>query len=166
MKKIGLIGGAGPEAGALLYKNIIQMYQEQGAWEDHHFPRIMLLSYNFSPMLESNENHNQIVDELQDAINTLHDAKNDIVGIACNTLHSFVQTINFQQLKFVSIVDAVIDNVIEQRIKRVLFLGTKTSVHAKIYEIATIDIIYPTTEEQELIHDIIRTSADKLKNSI
>lgn len=156
MKKIGLIGGAGPEAGALLLKNIIQLYQEKGAWEDHHFPRIMLLSYNFSPMLESNKNENKIIGELQDAANILNDSKNEIVGIACNTLHSFVKSVNFQQLKFISIIDAVIDEIKNKSLKKILFLGTKTSVNAKIYETAaSIDIIYPREDQQELIHDCI-----------
>ena len=95
MKKIGLIGGAGPEAGALLLKNIIQAYQEKGSWEDHHFPRIMLLSYNFSPMLESNKNQSHIINELQSAVDIINNSKNEVIGIACNTLHSFVDNMQF-----------------------------------------------------------------------
>ncbi len=156
MKKIGLIGGAGPEAGALLLKNIIQACQQNGAWEDHHFPSIMLLSRQFSPMINSDNNKTNIISEIQTAVNTLDANENEVVGIACNTLHSFVQDVDFKSMLFVSIVDEVINVIQKEHNYKVLFLGTKTSVNAKIYETtSSIQIFYPTVQQQELIQECI-----------
>jgi|GEM_PF-1182908 len=156
MKKIGLIGGAGPEAGALLLKNIIQACQQNGAWEDHDFPSIMLLSRKFSPMINSDNHKKDIISEIQAAVNTLDANENEVVGIACNTLHSFVQHVNFKSMVFVSIVDEVINVIKKEQNYKILFLGTKTSVNAKIYETSSsVQNFYPTIKQQELIQECI-----------
>jgi aspartate racemase len=156
MKKIGIVGGAGPQAGILLVENIIRLYQQQGCWQDHEFPSIMLLSNNFSPMLDQDHHHALIVQEVQEAIDRLDAAGNESVAIACNTLHAFVQTIDFKSMDFISIVDTVINVLKYKQYQKVLFLGTQTSVQNKIYEICdTIQIIYPTEVQQGLVHDCI-----------
>lgn len=156
MKKIGIIGGAGPEAGALLFKNIIHIYQERGFWEDYHFPRIMLLSNNFSSMIDANVNRLTIINEIQTAVNILNVSNNEVIGIACNTLHSFIKNVDFKDMNFVSIIDVVIKSILQRRNTRILFLGTKTSVLSKIYEITNaVTIVYPTVSNQELIHELI-----------
>lgn len=156
MKKIGIIGGAGPEAGALLFKNIIRIYQKKGSWEDYHFPRIMLLSNNFSSMIDSNVNQLAIIKEIQTTVNILNDSNNQVIAIACNTLHSFIQNVDFKQMTFVSIIDVVLKSIAKKQISRILFLGTKTSVSSKIYEkTSAITIVYPKESDQELIQDCI-----------
>lgn len=155
MKNIAIIGGAGPEAGSLLFRNLITAYQTNGAWQDHDFPRIMLLNMPFSPMLESATNQITIIDELQSAVDIASRSGNEVVAIACNTLHSFVSKIDFKRLTFVSIVDVVHNAMQDKSAKRILFLGTKTSVSKKIYERAGIEIVYPSVCHQDTISESI-----------
>lgn len=154
MKKIGIIGGAGPEAGALLFNNIINEYQENGAWEDHDFPQIILFSVPFSPMIESNENQEKIVKELQSAINYIK-SHSEVIAIACNTLHSFISAIEFSPLSFIDLIETVATDIKQKNISKVLFLGTSTSARAGIYDNRGIEIIYPESTEQVAVNDVI-----------
>jgi len=52
MFDIGIIGGAGPLAGALLFEQIIEICQKDyGCIRDFDFPSINLVSFPFSEML-------------------------------------------------------------------------------------------------------------------
>ncbi len=51
-KSIGIIGGAGPLAGALLLERILILSgSEYGCYKDADFPEVILLSFPFSEML-------------------------------------------------------------------------------------------------------------------
>ena len=97
--KIGLVGGAGPMAGALLFSKIIQNYQsKKNAWQDEDFPEIILLSYPFSQMLsgaESAGNASRLQTELRICLAQLRDWGCDRIVIACNTLHAFAPSDGF-----------------------------------------------------------------------
>src|SRR5690242_12952717 len=91
MPSVGIIGGAGPMAGALLFQKIVQMCQAQyGCKEDADFPEITLFSYPFLDMLRNvgfNE-RKKLQEQLQECF--VRFAKMNIVAIACNTLHEFL----------------------------------------------------------------------------
>jgi aspartate racemase len=158
MKKIGIIGGAGPEAGILLFKNIISLYQQQGSWQDNEFPLIHLLNYPFSSMLDVGDakfNQQRIVGQLQSTINVLEKIPVDIIAIACNTLHTFIPLTYFQRAQLVNMVECTLNNIKSFNIKKVLFLGTSTSVSARLYKDPDIDIIYLSNDKQDLILECI-----------
>jgi len=159
MKKIGLIGGAGPMAGALLFEFIILECQKQfGCKDDKDFPYITLESYPFSPMIlieSSQKNRNMIANEVQQAIDTLKYCESEIIGIACNTLHTFLTEINFKDMLFVNMICETIAYVRQQKLKSLLVLGTPTTVESKIYEQDQVEIFYPSPNDQEKITKII-----------
>lgn len=155
MKKIGIIGGAGPEAGATLFMEIIREYQRNGRVEDQDFPYITLLNIPFAPMLTPEamqENKSTIIQQLLNGLDALkgHDA----VGIACNTLHTLLPEIDTSQTRLISIVSATADEIRANARKKCLFLGTSTSVRSNLYG-AVPGIIYPTDEEQSVVDTAI-----------
>lgn len=160
MLKIGIVGGAGPMAGAALYTTIIRNLQKTyKCKEDGDFPEIILVSYPFSKMIEegsSNVNKNKIKQELQTAIDTLSRARADIVAIACNTLHYFTDSINWNGMQPINIIDVTVEYAIARKPKSVLILGTPTTVASKLYEKKGINAVYPTKEQQEAVTKIIQ----------
>lgn len=88
-KDIGIIGGAGPEAGILLAQHIIRICQEDYQCKvDADFPYVALFSFPFSDMLRNEDKqavekelHNLIEKECSQTVNW---------AIACNTLHSYL----------------------------------------------------------------------------
>src|SRR3990167_4807780 len=103
---IGIIGGAPPVAGALLFSHIIRICQEDyGCYHDRDFPLIHLVSYPFSDMLEGNPDTKQILQEVKKAYEKLD---TDTVVIACNTLHSFLDE-TFAPPKFYHLIKETAD---------------------------------------------------------
>src|SRR5690606_27079959 len=88
-KRLGIISGAGPMAGALFLKKIIKAYQAIGAWKDEDFPLMYLINYPFSDMLNNGYEYNLIQKELLSCIDELQ-FKCDYIVITCQTLHLFL----------------------------------------------------------------------------
>lgn len=156
-KSLGIIGGAGPLAGAALYTEIIRYFQEyHGAINDNDFPKITLLSYPFSDMLKASDvNKIAVQNELQDAVKTLFKIDCFAFGIACNTLHLFTKNIDNAGMKFISIVDATKKAVTTLHSKKPLFLGSTTSVNNGLYNDLSEYVVYPRQDQQKVVMDII-----------
>ena len=90
MKKIGIIGGAGPEAGSLLFNMIIRKLQSEGKHNDHDFPEIHLLNYPFYFAINSTLKEELLREQLKEALNKLEKNNVDIIALACNTLHALI----------------------------------------------------------------------------
>lgn len=107
MKSIGILSGAGPQAGALLLERVIHLCQTlHNCKEDADFPRIHLLSYPFSPMLDAaklTRTRPQIIAELTSCFDTFRALQVDLVAIACNTLHTFLTPPMLHSFTFISI---------------------------------------------------------------
>jgi len=86
MKKLGIIGGAGPLASALFYETLVQeSYRLQQA-----LPEILLLNYPFTRGLtvEENQRSGSISrQELLHCLNTLEVGGATLAVLVCNTLH-------------------------------------------------------------------------------
>jgi len=90
-KTIGIIGGAGPLAGATLLNRILSLSASKyGCYKDADFPKILLISFPFSEMLTSDSNATQLRKELEECLLQLRSQGAAILGIACNTLHAFL----------------------------------------------------------------------------
>lgn len=151
MKKIGILGGAGPEAGYLLFNMIIKKLQSKGKFNDHEFPEIHLLNYPFHFAINSILNEALLKQQLADAINKLEKNDADLIAFTCNTLHAFIP----KNTKLVNIIDCTIENLKKRDIKKALFLGTSYSVGFKLYQDKDIDILYPLDKEQKFIDNLI-----------
>ena len=91
---IGIIGGAGPLASALLYQLILEEhYRRTRRGQQCPLPEIVLLNHVFMRGLtldESTANRFHLASELKDCIGLLRKVGATRIGIACNTLHSFL----------------------------------------------------------------------------
>lgn len=90
-KSIGIIGGAGPLAGAFLLERVLSLSNKTyGCYRDSDFPKIFLISFPFSEMLSSNINIAKLRNELSTCLNQLRNNGASVLAIACNTLHAFL----------------------------------------------------------------------------
>lgn len=108
--KFGIISGAGPMAGCLMYQYVIQKLQQQGAWRDSDFPEILLFNVPFSDMLSSDTDNAKIRRELLHAIQFLHQHV-DYIYIACQTLHAYLQPDEFSKYKVLSLLSIIKDTL-------------------------------------------------------
>lgn len=90
-KSIGIVGGAGPLAGAFLLERILSISNKKyGCYRDSDFPKIFLISFPFSEMLSPIFDNAKICGELSECLNQLRNSGASILAIACNTLHAFL----------------------------------------------------------------------------
>lgn len=90
-KCIGIVGGAGPLAGALLLERIFSLASQlYGCYRDADYPKVILISFPFTEMLFPNENFAKLQQESSDCLKQLRDNGASVLTIACNTLHAFL----------------------------------------------------------------------------
>jgi aspartate racemase len=88
---IGIVGGAGPLAGAFLLERLLSLSRsDYGCYRDSDFPKIILISYPFSEMLSKERDSAQITSELTECLRELRKSGATLLAIACNTLHAFL----------------------------------------------------------------------------
>ena len=90
-KTIGIIGGAGPLAGALLLERILSLSMSlYGCYRDADFPKVVLISFPLSEMLSADVDEAQLRRELKQCLYQLRAQGASVIAIACNTLHAFL----------------------------------------------------------------------------
>lgn len=159
--KIGIVGGAGPIAGMLLFEDIISICQHKyGCHKDADFPYIMLLNYPFTDMLHGVDvpaQRTQITNQLRDCFKKFIENKIDIIAIACNTLHAFLtpEIVNEVTDKGGKFVHMIKETAIKSKdFEDVFVLCSDTSAKRQLHK-SFFDCSYPNptfqTEVQELI---------------
>lgn len=127
----GIVSGAGPMAGALLYQKAIEKLQAQGCFRDEDFPEILVYNYPFSNMLEGTLEQATIRGQLEKALVFLGQTV-DVIYIACQTLHLFLPRARLKALKVVSLLDLV-DEAVRPHSK-LYVVASKTSCENKLHE--------------------------------
>jgi aspartate racemase len=90
-KTIGIIGGAGPLAGALLLERILSLsISLYGCYRDADFPKVVLISFPFSEMLSADADEAQLRTEIKQCLEQLRAQGASVIAIGCNTLHAFL----------------------------------------------------------------------------
>ncbi|MDO9512157.1 MAG: amino acid racemase [Bacteroidales bacterium] len=158
MKKIGLIGGIGPESSIEYYRSIIRHFQEQLGTKD--YPEITIHSINMTEMLAYvfNNQLEQLVSFLLDKLKILELAGVDYAAIASNTPHIvFDKLAEKTAVPLISIVEETCKVVQQKNLKRVGLFGTKSTMTFGFYNrIAVkngIEIIIPNSENRDYIHN-------------
>lgn len=153
---IGIIGGAGPMASCQLYQLIINKCQNTyGSVQDANFPEINIISYPFASMLtpsKATKNRTVLIKQLQNCFDRLAQQEAQIIAIACNTLHAFLDSVNIPQTcTFVHIAQATHERAQKLGVRNPLLLSTGTTATSKIYP----DFLTPNQNDQEDIDRVI-----------
>lgn len=152
--KIGLIGGAGPSAGGLLFEQLIKHCQEKYACkQDYNFPHIMLVNYPFSDMLAETLCSKTIKNELQNCIKDLKSSGCSIIAIACNTLHLFLEG-TFDDIDFVHMIEETKEAVNKISVHRPVVLCSSTAARNSLHK-QYFDCEYATEDIQKILDTMI-----------
>jgi len=157
MKRIGIVGGLGPEATAEYYRIINELYQRKtrGA-----YPEVIIYSVNMKdfPCAVTTDSTEETVAWLAEAVQVLYRAGADFALIASNTPHIVFDNLQARSpIPMLSIVKATCQVAKHARLHKVALLGTKTTMSADFYQRiftkAGINIITPEESEKEYIHN-------------
>ncbi len=156
MKKIGLVGGTGPESTIMYYKELNSKIDE--ATGGKNMPELSIESVNFRKAWElvSTERHKELADYLSGKVNTLVESGAEVIALTAATMHIVFDEIeNNTKVSLVSIPKTICNEVIEKGYKKVGLLGTIFTMEQdfmkKDLRQAGIDVIVPDKTDRELI---------------
>ncbi|WP_423130261.1 aspartate/glutamate racemase family protein [Gaoshiqia sp. Z1-71] len=159
MRKIGILGGLGPEATVDYYKEIISAFNDRNAGGELSYPEMVIYSVNMSVFIGFLENRDdqQAAEYLANCINRMEKAGVDFAVISANTPHLLFNEIRgLVNLPLISIVEACKNEARKQGLKRCGLLGTKFTMNARFYadsfKEAGIDVFSPGRDEIEKIN--------------
>lgn len=166
-KKIGILGGMGPEATADFYMKIINIFQNKfGAKYDSDFPQIIINSIPLPDIVETETNEKEIEKMLIEGAILLERAGADFITIPCNSVSKFIPSMRtLLKIPILSIIEETIRKIKGNKIG---VLGTNYTLDNKIYEnplkIIKKDVILPNeVDRRELTSIIINILSNKDK---
>ncbi len=155
MKKIGILGGLGPESTVSYYLYIVHKYHEM--YKDFAYPEIIIYSLNFQKFIDAGY---EIAGEIETAIVKLHDAGADFVVAACNSIHIVYDEVKERvPIPWISIIDATGEEIKKSGMKKIGLLGTIFTMSKGFYEKGLarmgIETVLPDAEDMKTVNGII-----------
>lgn len=174
-KKIGILGGMGPEATAQLYFKIIRILQSKyGAKKDKDFPEIVIVNLPLPDVVE--ELQDGVKEQLICGVKKLEAAGVDFIVVPCNTVCYFIESLRRAvPIPIISLPEEVAIVVNKLKLKKVGLLGTKMTIDTRLFSnsMPEVEIAYPTKSETKIITKIIlevlggrKTTKSKVKTKM
>lgn len=150
-KKIGILGGMGPEATADFYLRIIRLFQKKyGSVYDSDFPEIFIVNLPIPDVVENPNEENKVREMLINAVKKLEKSGADFIVIPCNTVTYYISEMkNAVSIPIINIIKETANEVLKSGIKKVGLLGTEMTIKSNIYANVLKDIQVLTLNEIE-----------------
>lgn len=156
MKKIGIIGGIGPESTLDYYRRLIRAFQERKSTD---YPEIIIYSANLTELLKLMEGKRweALTEWLLHRIEALRKAGAEFGAIGSNSPHVVFEAVKSRSsLPLVSIVEATCRKAQELGVKRLGLMGTAFTMQADFFQkpflAKGMSVLMPEPEDQKLIH--------------
>lgn len=159
-KTIGILGGMSPESTVEYYQYITRSYTER--FGDYGYPEIIIYSVSFQPYVDwpSAERWDLIAEGLSAAARKLEAAGVDFIIIATNTMHLVFDEVRASvNVPMLSLLDAVGESILEQRMDTVGLLGTEFAMEHGFYQDALaskgITVLVPDADGRQYVNHVI-----------
>lgn len=160
MKKLGLIGGMGPESTIPYYHDIV--YGVQSKMKDGGFPILTIESVDVFEVLGccKRKEYSKLVEYLLKAVNNVKNAGADFAALSANTPHIVFDELQMKSsIPILSIIDALYEEVSRRNMKNVGLLGTSFTMEGEFFKKKFIEnginIVIPAEEERVFINEKI-----------
>ena len=157
MKKIGIIGGIGPESTIDYYKRIISAFQAREPGADN--PEILIYSANLAELMRMLEagDLGKIARWLVEKVEVLAGAGADFAAIASNTPHVVFHEVRSRSpIPLLSIVEETCREAVRLGLKKPGLMGTKFTMESDFYQKEFlkqgIPLVVPPAGDRETIH--------------
>ena len=156
MKKIGLVGGTGPESTLMYYKELNSKIDE--ATGGKTMPELSIESVNFRKAWEmvSSAQYKELADYLSEKVTVLAKSGAEIIALTAGTMHIVFNEIEKStNVSLVSIPKAVCEEVLKRGYKKIGLLGTIFTMEQdymkKDFLQVGVNVIVPDKADRELI---------------
>ena len=157
MKKIGLVGGLGPESTLDYYKSIIDVFKEKSTRLE--YPEIIIYSVNMTDFLDlmKRKEYEKATGYLLEKTSALKAAGADFAALTANTPHLLFNQLNKRaNLPLISIVEATAREALNKELKRPGLFGTgftmNSSFYSDVFHNYDMQVVLPDAEDKEIIN--------------
>ncbi len=156
MKKIGLVGGTGPESTAMYYKELNTRIDRLTGGAAMPEIAIESVDFHLALRLVSEHRHEELASYIADKVSLLANAGADVIALTAVTMHLVVDEVEAQShVELVRIPAAVRDEAIAKGYKRVGLLGTIPTMEQdymkKDLTDAGIEVVVPEKDDRLLV---------------
>lgn len=160
MKKIGLIGGTGPESTLVYYRELNTRLNKLA--DGKAFPEISIESLNLYKALNlvSEEKYDELADYILDKIKILEKGGAEIIALTAATMHVVFDSLKSSVgVPFISIPEAAAEYAVKKGYKKVGLLGTIFTMEkdylSKAFVSRGIEVCTPDKEDRLLVNNRI-----------
>jgi aspartate racemase len=152
MVKIGILGGIGPEATAEFYGKLIRNLQRSGRVRSNvDFPNIMINSIN-APELIKEEVSDEDLQHYITGLKQLDAMDVNFIVMACNTIHLFHRQLQSHiSARILDLREEVRKYSLNHGFRKILVLGTISTIEKGLYEFKGIETMRPSKEELNVL---------------
>jgi aspartate racemase len=168
MKRLGIVGGIGPESTVYYYKLLVDLHLR--AHPQKNYPETVIYTINMTRMEEfiGGKDFEGLGDYLLDAVRRLRGAGADIGIIASNTPHVAFPLIEKRSpIPLVSIVEATRAEADRRGLRKLLLLGTaftmSSGYYGDVFDASGIQLLTPSKRDILFIH---RKIMDEIEEGI
>ncbi|KAL9049467.1 MAG: hypothetical protein Q9162_007205 [Coniocarpon cinnabarinum] len=166
MATLGLLGGSSWESTVLYYQHINRMVRTRLG--GNHSAPLIIHSVDFHDF-----ERYQRLDQWQEAAQAWGKAAQGVVGagaqavmLCCNTFHAVADEIQkLAGVPLIHIVDAVAEKIQEQGLKKVILLGTGSTMNSTYYPVVLnkqgIEVAVPNEEDKQVVNHVIFEELNK-----
>lgn len=159
MKKIGIIGGLGPESTVDYYKEIIASFNKINNDGSLNYPEMIIYSVNMSVFIDHLKagRLDEAAQYIGNALKSIEKAGAHFAAISANTPHLIFDKIKaYTNLPLISIVESAAQHAKSLGLKKTVLIGTsftmKSSFYTDIFNKYDINISIPNESEMEYIN--------------
>lgn len=161
MKKLGMIGGTGPESTVDYYQSIISKFQEDTGSKES-LPELLIYSINMYKIFDllQNNQEEELAEYLAAAVLSLERAGADFAVISANTPHIVFDKVQQKvNIPMISIVEESYRTAHQLEIDKIGLLGTKFTMENDFFKEPFMangkEIFVPNEQDQQFIHEKI-----------
>lgn len=165
MKKLGLIGGTGPESTIIYYKELTSGVQKR--LQQNVFPHLTIESLSVFEVFDfcERKDYAGLAAYLAAGLKNLAAAGAELAAFTGMTPHIVLEEVEKRSpLPIIGIPQAAADFAAREGYRRVALLGTRTTMAADFakapFRAAGIEVIMPNAEEREYIGEKIATEVE------
>ncbi len=162
MKKLGIIGGVGPQATAYIFDRIIESAQNHyNAVNNQDYPDLLIANVPVPDFISDENNIEPAKKMLIKAAKSLELAGCEALVIGSNTVHILIDEFQSEvSIPFISMVELVGDRCAELGLNSVALLGTPvllgSNIYDKMLDQRNINLIKPGVQQIEVCDNVIR----------
>ena len=164
-KRIGILGGMGPESTVLFYQSIIRECQKKyGAKDDMDYPEIVIYNLPIPNIVDQMEDIPKTRRLMQDGAKKLEQWGVDFMVIPCNAAHYFYEDVQkVISIPVLNIIDETISEMKKKGFEKAGLLAVGTTIKNKLYQKRSNDFILPEDQKKvdEIVLNILRGERNK-----